>query len=212
MSKYNIELEISGVVAMWARPDTGSTPISYPIPTWSACKGIFESIAFLKSGNAWINPTKVEVCRKKGEEGGLINYQKYTTNYRGALQSNDTGAFQFNATLLTDVCYRLYATIENGSGKPLAYGNNPCHQLQAIFERRLNKGQCYKTPCLGWNEFVANYWGEFRHDIYEVDNKLNEDLVSVLNQVFDKAVSGNFNPTYQRSEQAQIKSGVFYYD
>ncbi|WP_230660578.1 CRISPR-associated protein Cas5 [Psychrobacter sp. I-STPA10] len=212
MKTYDISMEISGDCAMWARPDTGSTPTSYPIPTWSAVKGIFEAIVFLKSGNAWIRPTHVEICKRVNENGGLINYQQYTTNYRGPLQSNTIGAFQFNATILTDVCYRIYATIENGSGKPLRYGDNPCHRLQAMFERRLSKGQCYKTPCLGWNEFTANYWGKFREDEYEVDKSINENLVSVLNQVFDKAVSGSYAPEFQRNEQAYIKAGVFYYD
>jgi hypothetical protein len=35
---------------MFARPDTGGTPTSYPVPTWSACKGVFESIAMLVEG------------------------------------------------------------------------------------------------------------------------------------------------------------------
>lgn len=212
MKTYEISMEISSDCAMWARPDTGSTPTSYPIPTWSAVKGIFEAIAFLKSGSAWIRPTHVEICKRITDNGGLINYQQYTTNYRGPLQSNTVGAFQFNATILSDVCYRIYATIENGSGKPLRYGDNPCHRLQAMFERRLSKGQCYKTPCLGWNEFTANYWGVFREEKYEVDKNINEDLVSVLSQMFDKAVSGSYSPDYQRNEQAHIKAGVFYYD
>jgi len=44
MNKYPIMLEISGNTAMWTRPDTGDCPVSYPAPTYSAVKGIFESI------------------------------------------------------------------------------------------------------------------------------------------------------------------------
>ncbi len=38
---YNIKMEVSGKTAMWTRPDTGATPVSYPVPSWSATKGIF---------------------------------------------------------------------------------------------------------------------------------------------------------------------------
>ena len=41
---YVIRMEVSGKTAMWARPDTGATPVSYPVPPWSAAKGLFESI------------------------------------------------------------------------------------------------------------------------------------------------------------------------
>lgn len=54
MESYRIVMEIAGPFAMWARPDTGSTPTSYPIPTWSVAKGILEAIAFFRNGRAWI--------------------------------------------------------------------------------------------------------------------------------------------------------------
>ncbi len=220
MSKYEISMEIAGPFAMWSRPDTGATPTSYPVPTWSAVKGIFESVAFFNDGKAWIRPTRVEVCKKKGSNGGELSFQKYTNNYRGNLRSsksikNET-SFQFSALILSEVCYRIYGVVENGSGQHLKHGNNPCHALEAIFERRLKKGQCHKTPALGWNEFVPSYWGPFRDDeslpdATEVDAAINLDLVSVLNQVFDKAVNGQYKPRFQQGEKAWIKKGEFNY-
>ena len=44
MKPYPVQLEISGPTAMWTRPDTGSSPVSYVAPTFSAVKGIFESV------------------------------------------------------------------------------------------------------------------------------------------------------------------------
>jgi CRISPR-associated endonuclease/helicase Cas3 len=84
--KYQVAFEVAGPVAMFARPDTGGTPTSYPVPTWSAAKGLFESIAFLSDGAAWICPTKVEVCKRFGESGGQIQFQRYTTKYGGPLR------------------------------------------------------------------------------------------------------------------------------
>lgn len=221
MSKYEIAMEISGPFAMWSRPDTGATPTSYPIPTWSAVKGIFESVAFFNDGKAWIRPTRVEICKRKGGNSGGISFQKYTNNYRGNLRSSksikNNSSFQFSSLILADVCYRIYSVIENGSGKHLKNGDNPCHALQAMFQRRLKKGQCHKIPSLGWNEFVPNYWGPIRdHEDSipyqtEVDKNINLDLVSILDHVFDKAVNGNYDPRFKQGEDAIIKNGVFNY-
>ena len=216
MNKYEISMEISGPFAMWSRPDTGATPTSYPVPTWSAVKGIFESVAFFNDGKAWIRPTRVEICKPVGTMGGELSFQRYTNNYRGPLKDKKKINFQFSSLILSDVCYRIYGVVENGSGLHLKHGNNPCHALEAIFKRRLKKGQCHKTPALGWNEFVPSYWGPLRDneslpDATEVDTGINLDLVSVLNQVFNKAVSGQYKPRFQQGEEAWIKKGEFHY-
>lgn len=217
MSKYEISMEIAGPFAMWSRPDTGATPTSYPIPSWSAAKGIFESVAFFNDGKAWIRPTRIEICKKKDASGGGLSFQKYTNNYRGPLKLNSKVNFQFSSLILADVCYRLYGEIENGSGTCLQHGDNPCHALQAIFQRRLKKGQCHKTPTLGWNEFVPSYWGTIRDADNpipyqtEVDKAINIDLVSMLQQVFDRAVAGSYQPRFVQAESAIIKNGAYLY-
>jgi CRISPR-associated protein Cas5d len=211
MSKYNIEMEIAGAFAMWSRPDTGATPTSYPVPTWSAVKGIFESIAFFRDGKAWIRPVKTEICKPKGAVGGEVVFQRYTNNYRGPLREKSKVNFQLNALILSEVCYRLHGVVENGSGKPLKNGSNPCHALQAMFQRRLKKGQCYKTPSLGWNEFVPSYWGESRSET-EVDTEITINMVSMLKQTFDKAVGGAYGPEFVQKTNAVITEGVFCYD
>ncbi len=211
MKQYEIKMEVTGPLAMWSRPDTGSSPTSYPIPTWSAAKGLFESIAFFKDGRAHINPTHVELCcTKTSPNTGEIHFQKYMTNYRGPLREKGKSNYQLSALAVAEPCYRLYALIENGSGQPLQFGDNPCHALQAMFDRRLKKGQCYHTPCLGWSEFVPSYWGPFR-EVTQVDTGINLNLVSVLKRVFDPPLSGRFNPRFQQGEVAWIENGVFHY-
>ena len=44
MKHYPIKMEIAGPTAMWTRPDTGDCPVSYPAPTFSAVRNIFQSI------------------------------------------------------------------------------------------------------------------------------------------------------------------------
>ncbi len=222
MSKYQISMEVEGPLAMWARPDTGSSPTSYPVPTWSAAKGLFESVAFFKDGSAWINPIRVEICKPVNKRStDEVHYQKYMTNYGGPLRESSLiqkkASYQFSALAVSSPCYRLYAQIEKAAGQTWRQGNNPGHALQAIFERRLKKGQCYHTPCLGWSEFIPSYWGPLRDEKSEsptqteVNTAINLNLVSVLKSVFDQHPNGKYKPGFQRGDDAWIRAGVFHY-
>jgi CRISPR-associated protein Cas5d len=205
MSKYNVQIEVAGPLAMFARPDTGGTPTSYPAPTWSACKGIFEAIAMLRSGNAWICPTAVEICKRRGAEGGVVQFQNYTTNYGGPLRKTDLvkseNCMQIFATIISNVCYRLY-----GEVRGYRQDVNIKHYLQELFDRRLRQGRCYRTPSLGWREFTCSYWGEFRFDDYEVDADLNLTLPSMLMVVWDAVREGRYSPRFLQN--VRIIKGV----
>jgi CRISPR-associated protein Cas5d len=218
MNRYPVELEIAGPFAMFSRPDSGGTPSSYPIPTQSAAKGLFESIARLNSGDAWFEPLKVEICKPAGTEGGEIRFQRYATNYGGPLrktnQLTSNSSYQVFATVLVDVCYRIHARIQSGERewKP---GQNPRHYLKDLFERRLKQGRCHRTPCLGWSEFTASYWGSFRDGqegrplVTEVDQSIEIEIPSLLKSVFDRPTNGVFQPTFQ--QDARITKGGLSY-
>lgn len=210
MKSYQIALEVSGPLAMWARPDTGGAPTSYPAPTWSAAKGLLESVAFLSSGRAWLNPIRVEVCRRRGLPGGEVRFQRYATNYGGPLRKelnvkNGT-TMQFFATVLADVCYRIHGEVRgDGPGG----GRNPRHHLQDLFERRVRQGRCFRAPALGWREFTCDYWGGFR-DEWEVDDALNVEIPSMLDRVWDREVHGRYVSSFRQN--ARIEKGVLVYE
>ncbi len=132
MNPYLIQLEISGPTALWTRPDTGSSPVSYVAPTFSAAKGIFESILRWKSVN--VRPTRVEVCRP-------VQFHRYTTNYGGPLRASDVFAkgasFQFYAVVLVNVCYHLYAEVEAAGHHETT--NWPPHAYHDVFKRALER-------------------------------------------------------------------------
>lgn len=190
MSKpYEISLEIAGSTAMWTRPDTGDCPVSYPAPTLSAVKGIFESI--LWGPAVQIIPTKIEICAP-------LQYHNYQTNYGGPLRKSGViksgGGFQLLATVLIDVCYRLYAEVmpvgrqlENKLSVSAKEWDSkttaPGHAYQSIFNRRLKRGQCFSLPFLGWKEFGVSYFGPFR-DYVAVQKNLNTVIPSMLREVF----------------------------
>jgi len=215
MKKYLVELEISGNLALFSRPDTGGNPSSFPIPTWSASKGIFESIARLASGDAWISPTAVEVCAKKSDlRRGYVRFQNYAFNYGGPLRKSNQKAqnssLQIFSTVLSDVCFRIYGEIRGEKSRSKNKGLNPCHHLQEMFERRLARGQCHRTPCLGLSEFTASYWGKFRHEVTEVDRTLNLRLPSLLVTPFSSPVNGVYKPKFHLN--AEVKEGRLEYD
>lgn len=194
---YEVKFEIAGTAAMFTRPDTGATPISYPAPTYSAAKGMFESVARLKS--AFIKPTKVEICSP-------IHYHRYTNNYHGPLRKSGTDNFQLFATVLTNVCYRIYGVVEELERAPVDKTTNHLHYLKDKFERRLRNGRWYHVPCLGWKEFTPSYVGLFREGT-KVEETIEQIIPSMLFSVF--AAPGKYAPTYK--QDVWIKKGVLEY-
>jgi CRISPR-associated protein Cas5d len=206
---YSVRLEVSGPLALFARPDTGASPTSYPAPPWSAAKGLFESIAFLSNGGAWFHPTRVEICRPLGSAGG-VSFQRYAFNYGGPLRKdlnikNGTG-MQVFATAIANPCYRIHAEIHGDRGDP---GHNPRHYLQELFNRRIKQGRAYRTPCLGWSEFTCDYWGPFRPE-WELDSTLTLEIPSMLVSVWDRPHAGGWTSRF--AQNLWIKEGVLQYE
>ncbi len=166
MKEFEVAFEIAGPAAMFARPDTGATPISYPVPTASAAKGMFEAV--LRRAHMYVQPKLVEICKP-------IRFERYVTNYGGPLRKgkdvNGKNSYQFIATILVDVCYRIHAEIHM---KQMSTRGNRGPQLRRrrgqdwrplfkqLFNERLERGCTFYAPCLGWKEFVPNYFGPFR--------------------------------------------------
>lgn len=206
MKTYSVELEVSGPLAMYARPDTGGSPTSYPAPTWSAAKGLLESIAFLSQGDAWFHPTRVEICRKVGSPGGSVAFQRYTTNYGGPLRKDlnikSGTAMQVFATAVANPCYRIHAEVRGDRG---GSGRNSRHHLQDLFLRRLKQGRCHRTPALGWSEFTCDYWGLPRPE-WEVDDALDLEIPSMLARMWDRPHTGGY--VSQFAQEVRIAKGV----
>ncbi|MCX5992140.1 MAG: CRISPR-associated protein Cas5 [Chloroflexi bacterium] len=212
MDNYAISLQISGPTAMWTRPDTGDTPVSYPAPTFGAAKGIFECI--LMSDWAEVVPTKVEICKP-------IVYHDYSTNYGGPLRKSKImkkgNSYQLIATVLVDVCYRLHATVKPDAKEYGKHGRqglqpvgttNGAHAYVEVFERRLKRGQFFSTPCLGWKEFTPDYLGPFRPET-QVCEDINLVIPSMLRSCFPNGKSSQWQPKFD--QQVKIEKGVLSY-
>lgn len=217
MKEYTVSLEIAGPTAMWTRPDTGNAPVSYPAPTFSAAKGIFESI--LLSEWAEVVPVNVEICRE-------LIYHTYTTNYGGPLRKSKIVAkgssYQLLATVLINVVYKLHARIlpvpagydKHGRQGQQKHGTtNGAHAYEDIFERRLRRGQLHYTPFLGWKEFTPDYVGPLRPETGRCKD-LNIEIPSMLRTCFAAGKRSAWSPWYVHStatRKIEIKKGVLEY-
>lgn len=195
---YLVSFEIAGPMAIFTRPDSGATFVSYPAPTFSSLRGMFDCVAWLKT--AYIRPRSVEICRP-------IQFQRYATNYGGPLRKAEqirTGSsYQLFATILVDVCYRVHGQVrarEASSGV-----HNHLHYLQEKFERRLKQGRLYRTPCLGWSEFTPSYFGPLR-DSTKREASINDEIPSMLHSVFNAESRGHIGPWFRQN--VKIENGV----
>lgn len=207
--EYPISMEVAGNTAIWTRPDSGDSPCSYPAPTYSAVKGLFESV--LWGPNILIIPRKVELC-------SVPQYHSYATNYGGPLRKKNSitkdNNYQLFATVLTDVCYRLYAEVypnraiveaDPALRKKLlpqnAYDWNenttsPAQAYQEAFNSRLSCGQSYATLSLGWSEFTVSYFGPFR-ETSDVRRELPDmHIPSMLRGTFRPGYRSEYCPVY----------------
>lgn len=210
---YQVAMEIAGDTAIWTRPDCGDSPCSYPAPTYSAVRGLFESV--LWGPAVQIIPRKVELCAKP-------QYNSYVTNYGGPLRSaksiKDDNNYQLFATVLVNVCYRIYADVYPNPNKTnlpesaLSWDRkttSPGHAYQQIFERRLKRGQSYATLSLGWSEFTVSYFGSFREQT-QVCTDLPEILIpSMLREVFPDGYHSGYHAIYDND--VRIRQGVLIY-
>lgn len=198
--KYQVSMELAGTTAIWTRPDSGDSPTSYPVPPPSAIRGLFEGVAW--GEDVQIKPTKVEICAP-------IVYHSYVTNYGGPLRASASikkgNNYQLYATVLIDVCYRLYADVITNpnkstlSEKSLNWDRNttsPGHAYQAIFNRRLARGQSYGSLCLGWKEFTPSYVGPFRETTHVLRDLPDIPIPSMLNEVFSDGHKSKYHPSY----------------
>ena len=208
MKKYPVKMEIAGPTAMWTRPDTGDCPVSYPAPTYSAVRNIFQSILWGQAVE--IVPTQVDICAP-------LQFHTYNTNYGGPLRKQSVvksgGGYQLVATVLNDVCYRLFADVvevpplDSESQRTQEWRKrtrSPGHAYQEIFDRRLASGKCFHTPFLGWKEFVVSYFGPIRKETQPVD------VTTVLPSMFREAVYGPDGKVlrYSFDQNVTIKHGV----
>jgi CRISPR-associated protein Cas5d len=212
MKPYPIQLEISGPTALWTRPDADSSPVSYVAPTFSAVKGIFESVLRWKSVNVW--PTKVEICAP-------VQFHRYATNYGGPLRAGDLVAkgargpsFQLFSVVLVNVCYRLHAEADWNRGPHNAQAESPGLYLRsARVSGRIQSATRKRTVVLPALSRLERVCAGLRRAVPSRDvcvcEDENHELTTMLRMVFDQPQNGRCKPTFSRS--LKVEKGVLTY-
>lgn len=211
---YPIQFEVAGPTALWTRPDTGDSPISSPFPSSSQVVGLVSNILWLP--NILIRPKKCELC-------SMPVYHSYAFNYGGPLRKvgliNKGANYQMFATVLVDVCYRIYADIYPNEDKDklppsaLAWDKrttSPAHAYQEIFYRRLKRGQSHSPLSLGLREYTASYVGEFRHDTRVMEELDDIVIPSMVREVFSEGYNSK-EVSYTYDNNVVAKNGVLIY-
>jgi CRISPR-associated protein Cas5d len=142
MKPYPLQLEISGPIALWARPDTLPNPVSYVAPPFNAVKGIFEAILRWKSvmGGAGDPPNGTaeahESTRRVAGSNRRVACATHAFNYGGPLRKGDQRtkgtSLQIFAQVLINVCYRLQRSSDWQSAVARICNPHPSRRCEAV--------------------------------------------------------------------------------
>jgi CRISPR-associated protein Cas5d len=160
----SFSVRIGGEFACFTRPELKVERVSYEVITPSAARGVLEAILWKPAIRwevrrihvlrpvRWIGFKRNEVTRKLALVGvGKIMREGGTLE---PLVADEEGHRAQRHTLaLRDVEYVIEAGFRMVPGRA-GPEDNPV-KFAEMFSRRLEKGQCYRTPYLGCREFPA---------------------------------------------------------
>ncbi|MEG1396842.1 MAG: type I-C CRISPR-associated protein Cas5c [Oscillospiraceae bacterium] len=159
----SIKVEVWGDYACFSRPEMKVERVSYDVMTPSAARGILEAI-YWHPGLRWhidkihvLNPIVFTNLRRNEVSSKLSGAAAKAAMLGSAapLELITSGDIvQRAAMLLTNVRYVIEAHFD--LTEQAAPGDND-GKFQDIMKRRLERGQCYHTPCFGCREFPASF-------------------------------------------------------
>jgi CRISPR-associated protein Cas5d len=166
-----VRVRVSGDWACFTRPEMKVERVTYQYMTPSAARGALEAICWHPQFR-WVimqievlkpvryqSVTRNEVQRKI-PVGNIAEWVRdpgtmkpFYANARG--REDGENATQRNTLALRDVAYNITArALVNGDD--LRPEDTP-EKYAAMFERRVEKGQCFSRPYLGCREFAADF-------------------------------------------------------
>lgn len=146
--------------AMFTRPELKAERYTYDVPTPSAIKGVLESIYWKPEMQYKIHAIKV-LNEIRHQEVMMSNQTKGVGKMK-PVDRNENATLR-SMTILVDVAYVVDFDIElTGKG---THPNDVVEKHLAIFARRVQQGQQYRTPYLGCREFVCEVFDARGYDI-----------------------------------------------
>lgn len=208
-------VEVWGDFACFSRPEMKVERFSYPCPTPSAARGIFEAIYF-KPQFYW-QVSKVELLEtptflalRRNEVGTVTSvanvkkWMKGSTDPTPLLADDPSQRQQRQTIAIRNPHYRLHAQIiprPEFSGQTKSYNDQ--------FERRAKCGKVFQQPYFGCREFIAYY--RYVENLNGEPNPVDysQKIGMMLYDVFDlKTVNTNQAKPYISMFPAEIRNGM----
>lgn len=204
---YGVSVKVWGDYACFTRPEMKVERVSYDVITPSAARGILEAIHW-KPAIRWVvkrihvlNPIRFDNIRRNE-----VSEKASAANAKSAMKGNPAplgiiieDARQQRASLvLRDVAYVIEAEFE--LTEKTGEGDNEGKHLD-IFNRRVEKGQCFHRPYLGCREFPA-FFGPVNGEVPAPCFSGERDLGWML---YDIDFSDNMTPKFFK---AKMTNGI----
>ena len=180
----SFRVRIRGDLACFSRPELKTERVSYPVPTPSALRGIFEAILW-KPAIVWrideidlLNPIAYIQFRRNEVNSRASDRTADSARRSGEAWNYyaDEDRTQRNTIALRDVDYCVTAHMElTGRRGP----EDSIRKFEEMFDRRLERGQHVTQPALGCREFPA--WVESAESIAPIDH--SEDFGWMLHDI-----------------------------
>ena len=160
-----IMVKLWGPLACFTRPEFSAERLSYDVITPSALNGLLKSV-FWHPGieyvmdNMWVRKPVEFISFRCNEVADLLQasavYKAYTGGKKGQKLSLNTSSSrqQRTTTMLKNVEYyvQFHFNFTPSKGNP----DDSVDKFYHMLYRRLEKGQCFRTPCFGLRELEAN--------------------------------------------------------
>lgn len=225
MSQFT--LDVHGDFACFSRPELSVERFSYPCPTPSAARGIFDAIYVKPEQFRWqiekieiLHPVSYIALRRNEVKETIAlgtgqDPLKYVATWMAGEQDPEPiladatgtekkGRTQRQTMALRDVRYRLHGRIRPWLGR-----ERDLSSLSSQFRRRAEHGKCFMQPYLGQREFVCYFRLAEAAPDYPRPIPFDEDVGWMLYDVFDLSRQGTSSDRPSISVfRARIERGV----
>ncbi len=151
-----VRVKIYGDYALFTRPEGKVERVSYPIINPSAARGVLEAVLWkpeityrIRQIAALKQPQFYSIVRNEVSKKASIN--KTFMESPQDVFTDDMRQLR-HSLVLKDVTYMIEADIVLQSDT-----RDPVQKYEAMFNRRVSKGQCFHRPYLGTREFAAHF-------------------------------------------------------
>ncbi|MFM6189431.1 MAG: type I-C CRISPR-associated protein Cas5c [Planktothrix sp.] len=155
-----MKLKIWGEYGLFTRPETKADPHTYPILTPSAAEGVLKAIFwkpeidYVIHSITVLNPIRYQsIFRNMGQNKiSPRTVQSWAKKDKTARYLITDDRSQRHHVVLKNPAYVIEFSL-----KLSPHATEPIDKYFAQVSKRIERGQCYRQPCLGCREYVAHF-------------------------------------------------------